>query len=140
MIPQTPIPASLWNTVLPEAQAAISALVGSLAQRIAELEAENAELRRPLEKLEHDPQKIHQRKTHTQKERTDPKAPRADRRRKAHRKHPGYFRPEPPPGTEFTEHDVRPPQCYHCGAKDLEPTGQFEDHFVADLPEPQIQW
>ena len=58
MIPQTPIPASLWNTVPPEAQAAIAALVGSLAQRIAELEAENAELRRGLEQLERDLQKI----------------------------------------------------------------------------------
>ena len=38
MIPQPPIPAPLWNTVPPEAQAAILALVHSLKGRIAELE------------------------------------------------------------------------------------------------------
>ena len=140
MIPPATIPESIWKTVPTEAQAAISALVGSLEQRIAELEAENAELRRRLEQREHELQKIHQRKKHTQKGRNDPKATRADRRRKEHRKHPGSFRPEPPPGTEFTEHDIRPQQCSHCGAKDLEPTGQFEDHFVADIPEPKAEW
>ena len=38
MIPQPPIPAALWNTVPPEAQAAILALVDSLKGRIVELE------------------------------------------------------------------------------------------------------
>src|SRR3954451_16628701 len=38
MIPQPPIPAALWNTVPPEAQAAILSLVDSLKGRIAELE------------------------------------------------------------------------------------------------------
>src|SRR5262249_57874670 len=32
------------------------------------------------------------------------------------------------------------PICSHCGAHDLESTGQFEDHFVADLPEPKLEW
>src|SRR5580700_2177844 len=99
-------------------------LIEQLRKRIAELEAENAELRRRLEQLEHELQRIYQRKKQTQKGHNDPKATRTDRRRKEHRKHPGYFRPEPPPGTEFTEHDVHPQQCSHCGAKDLEPTGE----------------
>src|SRR4029077_12107140 len=38
MIPQPPIPAALWNTVPPETQAAILALVDSLKGRIAQLE------------------------------------------------------------------------------------------------------
>ena len=38
MIPQPPIPAPLWNTVPPEAQVAILALVDSLKGRVAELE------------------------------------------------------------------------------------------------------
>src|SRR4051794_25489970 len=38
MIPPPPIPAPLWNTIPPEAQVAISALVDSLKGRIAELE------------------------------------------------------------------------------------------------------
>ena len=110
-----------------------------LLDRIAALEAENADLRRRLTDLEHELQKIRQRskKTHAHK---DKKTSRTDRRRKQHRKHPGVFRPEPPPETVFIEHDVRPQQCSHCGSDDLEPTGQFEDHIVADLPEPKIEW
>src|SRR3954447_12691357 len=111
-----------------------------LRERIAELEAENAELRRRLAQLEHELQKIRQRGKRPRTGHNDPKGPRADHRRKEYRKHPGSFRPEPPPGTLFIEHDVHPKQCSHCGARDLEPTGQFEDHFVADLPEPKIEW
>jgi hypothetical protein len=108
--------------------------------RIAELEAENAELRRRLALLEHELQKIHQRGKRTRNGDNDQKKSRSDRRRKKHRKHPGSFRPEPPPDTVFIEHDVRPQQCSQCGGSDLEPTGQFEDHIVADIPEPKIEW
>src|SRR6059058_1153533 len=38
MIPQPPIPAPVWNTVPPEAQVAILALLDSLKGRITELE------------------------------------------------------------------------------------------------------
>jgi hypothetical protein len=50
------------------------------------------------------------------------------------------FRPAPPPETKFQEHDVRPEECQHCGSHDLEPTGQFDDHIVADIPEPELEW
>jgi hypothetical protein len=111
-----------------------------LLDRIAELEAENAELRRRLGQVEHQLQHILQRKKrksagHDQEK---PKGP--DRRRKPHRKHPGYFRPEPPPGTVFIEHEVHPQECSHCGSSDLEPTESFEDHLVADIPEPKLEW
>jgi Transposase IS66 family/zinc-finger binding domain of transposase IS66 len=140
MVAPLPIPAPLWNTISPEAQAAILALVGSLERRIADLEAENADLRRRLAQVEHQLQNIRQRGKRTPNRRHDPEAPHTDHRRKEHRQHPGFFRPEPPPGTVFIEHDVRPQQCSHCGARDLESTGQFEDHFVADLPEPKLEW
>jgi transposase len=109
-------------------------------QRIAELEAENAELRRRIAQLEHQVQQFLQRR----KRRTGGRAPRQgtpnDHRLKKHRKHPGYFRPEPPPDTTFLEHDVHPQQCTHCGSDDLEPTKDFEDHIVADIPEPKLEW
>jgi transposase len=111
-----------------------------LRDRIADLEAENAELRRRLAQLEHELQKIRQRSKRTGNSGKDPKVTQPDRRRKEHRKHPGCFRPEPPPDADFVEHDVHPQQCSHCGASDLEPTGEFEDHFVADIPEPRIEW
>jgi transposase len=108
--------------------------------RIAELEAENAELRRRLAHLDLQLQKFLQHR----KRRSGGGSPRhgtsADRRRQEHRQHPGVFRPDPPPGTTFVEHDVHPRQCTHCGSGDLEPTHQFDDHVVADLPEPKLEW
>jgi transposase len=108
-------------------------------RRIAELEAENAELRRRLEQLEQQLQAIRQRRKKIRAA-SDSQGGKRDRRRKKHRKHPGYFRPEPPPDTPFIEHDVHPKQCEHCGGDDLEATGTFEDHLVADIPEPKIEW
>jgi Transposase IS66 family/zinc-finger binding domain of transposase IS66 len=140
MVRPPSIPTPLWNTIPPDAQAAILALVASLEQRISELEAENADLRRRLAQVEHQLQNVRQPGQRTPDRRHGPDTPPTDHRRKEHRKHPGFFRPEPPPGTVFIEHDVRPVQCSHCGACDLEPTGQFQDHFVADLPEPRLEW
>jgi transposase len=111
-----------------------------LVGRIAELEAENAELRRRLARLEHELQKIHQRGKRSHAAGKDKKTARTDRRRKKYRQHPGSFRPEPPPNTNFIEHDVHPRQCPHCGGDDLEATGEFQDHIVADIPEPKLEW
>jgi len=114
--------------------------IAELEAANAELQAENAALRRRLAQLEHQLQKFLQRR----KRPLHKKAPRQgtpnDRRRQEHRKHPGVFRPEPPPGTTFIEHDVRPQQCTHCGSGDLEPTHKFDDHIVADIPEPKLEW
>jgi transposase len=111
-----------------------------LLDRISELEAENAELRRRLAQLERQLDKIHQRgkRTRDAGKKTGPARP--DRRRTEHRQHPGFFRAEPPPDTVFVEHDVHPTQCPHCGGLQLEATGQYEDHVVADLPEPKVEW
>lgn len=109
-------------------------------QRIAELEAENAELRRRIAQLEHQVQQFLQRRKRTKSQRPPRQGTPADRRRKEHRQHPGVFRPEPPPETVFIEHDVHPKQCTHCGSDDLEATRQFDDHIVADIPEPKLEW
>jgi len=140
MAAHPPLPASLWNTIPPEAQAAILALIASFEQRIADLEAENTDLHRRLAQVEHQLQNIRQRGKRPSQRCDEPRSQRTDRRRKGHRQHPGYSRPEPPPGTVFVEHHVHPQQCSHCGARDLESTGQFEDHIVADIPEPRLEW
>ena len=106
----------------------------------AELKAENAELRRRLAQVEQQLQQIHQRRKRTQANRPPKAGTPADRRRQEHRQHPGYVRDEPPLGTPLLEHDIHPAQCPHCGSTDLEATGAFEDHFVADIPEPKIEW
>ena len=140
MTARPPIPASLWDTIPHEAQTAVLTHIADLEQRITDLEAENADLRRRLAQIEHQLQNIRRRRQRPSQRRDPAQGPRTDRRRKEHRRHPGSFRPEPPPGTVFIEHDVRPQQCAHCGAHDLEATGQFEDHLVADLPEPKLEW
>jgi hypothetical protein len=109
-------------------------------QRIAELEAENAELRRRVAQLEHQIQTFLQRRKRRTGRGTSRQGTPADRRRKEHRQHPGVFRPEPPSDTTFIEHDVHPEQCTHCGSDDLQPTDKFEDHIVADIPEPKLEW
>jgi hypothetical protein len=116
-------------------------------RRIAELEAENAslksevaELRKRVAQLEQQLQNILPRRKKTRCDAPDPKRAKKDRRRKKFRKHPGSFRPEPPPDTPFIEHDVRPQQCDRCGGHDLQATGQFDDHIVADIPEPKLEW
>jgi transposase len=109
-------------------------------QRIAELEAENAELRKRIAQLEYQVQRFLQRRKRRSAKASPRQGTPADRRRKEHRKHPGAFRPDPPPGTMFIEHDVHPKQCTHCGSNDLEPTNSYEDHFVADIPEPKLEW
>jgi transposase len=110
-----------------------------LQQENDALKAENAELRKRLAQLEHELQKIRQRSKRSRPD-ADSKTKSKDRRRKKHRKHPGCFRPEPPADTVFIEHDVHPQECSHCGGHDLEPTGAVEDHIVADIPEPKIEW
>jgi Transposase IS66 family/zinc-finger binding domain of transposase IS66 len=109
-------------------------------QRIAELEAENAELRRRIAHLEHQVQTFLQRRKRPKGNGPPRQGTPADRRRKEHRKHPGVFRPDPPADTTFIEHDVHLQQCTHCGSNDLEPTRKFEDHIVADIPEPKLEW
>jgi hypothetical protein len=109
-------------------------------QRIAELEAENAELRRRIAQLEHQLQTFLLRRKRPKGRGSPRQGTPDDRRRKEHRKHPGVFRPEPPPGTTFIEHDVHPQQCTHCGSGDLEATRTFDDHIVADVPEPKLEW
>jgi transposase len=106
----------------------------------AELKAEIAELRGRLALLEHQLQQIHQRRKRTGGKRPPKAGTPADRRRQEHRQHPGSIRPQPPPGTSFVQHDVHPTQCPHCGSADLEATGAYDDHFVADIPEPKVEW
>jgi transposase len=111
-----------------------------LRQENAELKAENVELRRRLAQVEHELQAIRQRGKRTHPTANNSKRSAKDRRRQQHRKHPGSVRPDPPPNTVFLEHDIHPHECCHCGSGDLEPTGQYQDHVVAEIPEPKIEW
>ena len=108
--------------------------------RIAELEAENAELRRRIAQLEQQVQTFLQRRKRSKARRPPRQGTPDDQRLQQHRKHPGVFRPEPPSGTSFIDHDVHPGQCTHCGGSELEATGQCDEHIVVDIPEPALEW
>jgi transposase len=125
---------------LKDERQALLARVAVLEAENAELRSENAELRKRIGLLEHQVQTFLQRRKRGKPQRPPRQGTPDDRRRQPHRQHPGVGRPEPPPGTAFIEHDVHPQQCPHCGSGDLEATGQFDDHIVADLPEPKLEW
>jgi hypothetical protein len=82
-------------------------------RRIAELEAENAELRQRIAQLEHLLQTFLQRRKRVKQRRRPRQGTPQDRRLQQHRKHPGAFRPEPPPGTSFIDHEVHPEVIVH---------------------------
>ena len=103
----------------------------ALLARVAELEAEVERLRRKGYKPQPN-------------RKTPPKSNRQDRRTKRHRKHPGTFRAPPPldeiPPEQVQQHDVQLEQCPCCGSERLKATGEFEDHVVVDIPEPQPEY
>src|SRR5262245_12911247 len=125
MIPQPPIPESLWNTVPPEAQAAILALVDSLEKRIAELEV-----------------RLTQNSTNSSKPpsadpiglKRKPPAPPSRRNRGGQPGHPKAFRPLVPPAKLRSSRDCKPSSCRRCGqALDgADPNPLI--HQVAELP------
>ncbi|MBV8554044.1 MAG: IS66 family transposase [Planctomycetaceae bacterium] len=128
MIPplsKPPIPEPLWDTVPPQAQAALLALLNSLYQRIAELE-----------------RRLNQNSTNSSKPpssdpiglKRKPPAPPSGRSRGAQPGHPKAFRTLVPPEKLRSCRDCKPRSCRRCG-HDLhgeDPTPLI--HQVADLP------
>lgn len=119
--------------------------VEELLARVSELERENAQLRTDNDELrarnaELEAELKRRGKKFTPKANAKPAARKSpDHRTKPHRKHPGVFR-EPPVADENTiDHDVRLECCPHCGCEDLQDTGDFDEHFVEDIPEPKVE-
>src|SRR6185312_3494154 len=106
MIPEPPIPESLWNTIPPEAQAAVLALLGSLEKRIAELEA-----------------RLNQNSTNSSKPpssdpiglKRKPPSPPSPRKRRGQPGHRKAFRPLVPPEELRSSEDGKPSACRRCG-------------------------
>jgi transposase len=132
MIPQPPIPAPLWNTVPPEAQIAILALVDSLKGRIAELEQRLGDLEARL-KLN---------STNSSKPpssdpigfKRKPPTPPSGRKRGGQPGHRRAQRRLVPPESVRTTTDCRPTDCRRCGHALIgdDPTPWV--HQVAELP------
>ena len=109
-------------------------LVAELRQQLAERDARIEELEAELKRRG---------KNYRPKPNTKAKAkPRTDRRTKKHRQHPGSQREidfSKVPEEDIIHHDVEPETCPFCGGTELERTGEFDDHYQEDIPEPKIE-
>jgi transposase len=109
MSPPSSIPESLWVTVPPEAQAAILAVIASLENRIADLEA-----------------RLNQNSTNSSKPpSTDPPAvkvkrrppdPASGRKRGGQPGHPRHTRALVPPEQLRDTFEIKPTHCGGCGS------------------------
>jgi transposase len=127
MSPHPSIPESLWNTVPPEAQAAILAVLASLEKRIADLEARlNTNSTNSSKPPSSDPPGI--------KVKRRPPVPPSGRKRGGQPGHKRHTRALVPPDQIRETFEIKPTQCGGCGAA-LE--GQDPDpvrHQVAEVP------
>jgi transposase len=102
-----------------------------LRQQLAERDARIADLEQQLARRG----KVY--RPHPNRQR---KTAETDRRRRQHRKHPGFFRQPPQaPESEIQNHDVHPERC-SCGCIKLTPTGEIEEHLQVDIPEPKLEY
>src|SRR5512135_3158565 len=116
MTDQPPLPPVIWDTLSPEAQAAVTTLVRSLEQRVAELEERlNTNSTNSSNPPSPDPPSVKRR----------PPAPPSGKKRggqPGHRHHP---RALVPPEQLRQVIECKPPRCRWCG-----------DHLHGDDPEP----
>src|SRR3954454_20173817 len=132
MIPQPPIPAPLWDTIPPEAQVAVLALVDSLEGRIAEVEQRLGDLEARLKLNSTNSSKPPSSDPIGLKRR--PPTPPSGRKRGGQPGHRRAQRRLVPPEKVRTTTDCRPSDCRRCG-QDLsgdDPTPLV--HQVAELP------
>jgi transposase len=127
MSPEPPIPESLWNTVPPEAQAAILAVLDALENRIAELEAKlNQNSTNSSKPPSSDPPVVRIKRR--------PPDPPSGRNRNGQPGHPRHTRALVPPKQLRDTFEIKPSQCGGCEATlhghDPEPLR----HQVAEIP------
>lgn len=127
MSPPPSIPESLWNTVPPEAQAAILAAFTSLEERIADLEARlNQNSTNSSKPPSTDP--------HAVKVKRRPPVPPSGRKRGGQPGHKRHSRALVPPEQIRETFEVKPSHCRGCGSAlggdDPEPVR----HQIAEIP------
>jgi transposase len=132
MIAQPPIPEPIWNTVPPEAQAAILALVDSLKARITQLEQRVGDLEARLKLNSTNSSKPPSSDPIGWKRK--PPAPPSKRSRGGQPGHPKAFRRLVPAEKVRSAQDCKPNSCRDCGhpLHGEDPTPLI--HQVVDLP------
>src|SRR3954464_4892454 len=132
MIPQPPIPAPLWNTVPPDAQVAILALVDSLQGRIAALEQRLGDLEARL-KLNSTNSSKPPSSDPIGMERKPP-APPSGKRRGGQPGHRKARRTLVPPESVRETFVCKPTACRRCGYTLAGDDPESLVHQVAELP------
>lgn len=127
MSPPPSIPESLWNTVPPEAQAAILAAFASLEKRIAELEARlNQNSTNSSKPPSTDPPAV--------KVKRRPPVPPSGRQRGGQPGHKRHSRALVPPEQIRETFEVKPSQCQGCGSAIQGDDPEPVRHQVAEIP------
>jgi transposase len=134
MIPHPPIPEPLWNTVLPEAQAALLEVFGSLERRIAELEKTIAELQARLNLNSTNSSKPPSTDPPAVEVKRRPPVPPSGRKRGGQLGHKRHTRPLVPPEQVRETFEVKPTQCQGCGAALQGDDPDPLRHQVAEIP------
>ena len=132
MIPQPPIPEPLWNTVPPEAQVAILAVLDSLTGRVAELEQRIGDLEARLKLNSTNSSKPPSSDPIGLKRK--PPAPPSGRKRGGQPGHRRALRRLVPPEKVRTITDCRPTDCRRCGHALVGDDPAPLVHQVAELP------
>jgi transposase len=127
MSPPPSIPESLWNTVPPEAQAAILAVISSLEKRIAGLEARlNQDSTNSSKPPSTDPPAV--------KVKRRPPAPPSGRKPGGQLGHKRHTRALVPPEQLRETFEVKPTHCGGCGAPLRGADSEPVRHQVAEIP------
>jgi transposase len=122
-----PIPESLWNTVPPEAQAAILAVITSLEKRIADLEARlNQNSTNSSRPPSSDPPAVRVKRR--------PPTPPSGRKRGGQPGHKRHTRALVPPEQLRETFEVKPSRCKGCGAALRGDDPDPLRHQVAEIP------
>jgi transposase len=129
---QPPIPEPLWNTVPPEAQAALLDAWKSLQDRIADLEAQLRDLQARLQLNSTNSSKPPSSDPIGWKRK--PPAPPTGRKRGGQPGHPKAHRPLVPPERLHSSTDCRPSSCRRCDHPLVGDDPNPLIHQVADLP------
>src|SRR3954447_5626102 len=125
MTDQPPLPPTLWDTLSPEAQAAVAAVVQSLEQRIAELEERvNKNSTNSSKPPSSDPPSVKRR----------PPAPASGKERGGQPGHRHQPRALVPPEQLRQVIDCKPPECRCCGDELLGDDPEPIRHQVAEVP------
>jgi transposase len=127
MSPHPSIPQSLWDTVPPEAQATIRAVIASLEKRIADLEARlNQNSTNSSKPPSTDPPAV--------KVKRRPPTPPSGRKRGGQPGHKRHSRALVPPEELREAFEVKPTQCQGCGAALRGDDPDPLRHQVAEIP------